>query len=1046
MGWTTPALAGLLLVCQQYRVAAQPTWPASTDDLEDILLLNSGYRARGFADGVTPCSKGLGPGRNTAAEWVRTAFHDMATANTYQGTGGLDGSIAFETSNGENVGAAFPSSLNTYAPFFSSRTSLADIIAAGVYTATRACGGPIVPVRGGRIDATTNGALGVPVPQNPIGTFRNQFLRTGYNSTEMIEFVACGHTLGGVHAADFPDVIDPGTHPDDFATLDTTVGTFDNKVVTEYLDGTTQNPLVVGKSVGTRRNSDFVVFSSGNATMRTLADAQNFANRCSIMFQRMIEVVPAGVTLTDVIVPYEVKPYDLQLTLLGGGTKLRFTGDIRIRTTQRSSIAAVQLAYKDRTGATVSTPINTDPTGTASGFDDTFAFFGFDTELPADTSISSFNVIIQLASGTTETQNNNGNGFKVDDTIIYQAPQSCLDGSGKLTAVAAVRGGATAPNLRVVVKNPRASPVVVPSLSTANVAMATQSAVGSYQLYSGSYTFSGSQAQSALFGVIVGSASDNFKNATVLPTSCQALGSSEPTPTSSTNYRFQGCYYDAGAPRALAAAATSAADLTIEKCAAFCSTYQYFGLEYSRECYCGNTLDATSTIRALSDCNMACAGNSAQTCGAGNRISLYSNTGYSAPSVTQVPGYNYSGCYSEGTTQRALMDDATASDTMSVQNCATFCDGSKYFGVEYGRECYCGETLSEGAVQQSESDCNMLCAGNSTQFCGAGSRLNLFEKLAASSSTPTPTPTPTPSSSVVSSSSSGFVTSTTVQQSSSTPGSSSSSSAPVSSSTSSSTPTPTPSSTSTPQPSSSSTSETPSPTPSPDVTSSSVASSSTPSPSSSTTSSTPTPTPTGPSFPGYNYTGCITDRVDSRSLTAKSQAVDTNSWATCAQFCDGYQYFGVEYGRECYCGDRLLSDPETRPDSECTMTCSGNSTQVCGDAGRLTVFKSLTVITPPGNPMITGYNYTGCYTDSVSARVLTDNFLFDGSAMTISKCAEFCNGSKYFGTEYGSECYCGAQFSAATQSVAQSDCSFVCSGDRTEFCGAGDRLTLYEKL
>lgn len=60
------------------------------------------------------------------------------------------------------------------------------------------------------------------------------------------------------------------------------------------------------------------------------------------------------------------------------------------------------------------------------------------------------------------------------------------------------------------------------------------------------------------------------------------------------------------------------------------------------------------------------------------------------------------------------------------------------------RECYCGATLGTGSVVQSATDCNMLCTGNSTEYCGAGNRLNLYQKL-NSSSTPTPTPTPSPS-------------------------------------------------------------------------------------------------------------------------------------------------------------------------------------------------------------------------------------------------------------------------------------------------------------
>lgn len=62
------------------------------------MFLNSGYRSRGFGTHVTPCSfSEFGAGRNTAAEWLRIGFHDMATTNAFVGThGGIDGSIQFE--------------------------------------------------------------------------------------------------------------------------------------------------------------------------------------------------------------------------------------------------------------------------------------------------------------------------------------------------------------------------------------------------------------------------------------------------------------------------------------------------------------------------------------------------------------------------------------------------------------------------------------------------------------------------------------------------------------------------------------------------------------------------------------------------------------------------------------------------------------------------------------------------------------------------------------------------------------------------------------
>ncbi|KAB5549639.1 hypothetical protein GE09DRAFT_180398 [Coniochaeta sp. 2T2.1] len=63
--------------------------------------------------------------------------------------------------------------------------------------------------------------------------------------------------------------------------------------------------------------------------------------------------------------------------------------------------------------------------------------------------------------------------------------------------------------------------------------------------------------------------------------------------------------------------------MTLESCAAFCAAYAYFGTEYSRECYCSNSISGNSAAVPLTDCSMTCKGNAFEYCGAGNRLELY---------------------------------------------------------------------------------------------------------------------------------------------------------------------------------------------------------------------------------------------------------------------------------------------------------------------------------------------------------------------------------------------------------------------------------------
>ncbi|KAK1762165.1 WSC domain-containing protein [Phialemonium atrogriseum] len=70
-------------------------------------------------------------------------------------------------------------------------------------------------------------------------------------------------------------------------------------------------------------------------------------------------------------------------------------------------------------------------------------------------------------------------------------------------------------------------------------------------------------------------------------------------------------------------------DMTVEICADYCLDQQgqtMFGLEYGGECYCSDELQSGSVLVDDEDCNMACPGNAAEMCGAGNRLSVYQKT------------------------------------------------------------------------------------------------------------------------------------------------------------------------------------------------------------------------------------------------------------------------------------------------------------------------------------------------------------------------------------------------------------------------------------
>jgi hypothetical protein len=147
----------------------------------------------------------------TDMTWLhsRNAYHDMATADVLAGTGGVDASIIYETDRDENVGAAFSETKSFFVGLVTKRSSLADLFALAAIIAVGACsnGSLVIPFSAGRVDATEAGPSGVPQPQEDLATHTASFARQGFNATEMIALVACGHTIGGVHGADFPQIV-----------------------------------------------------------------------------------------------------------------------------------------------------------------------------------------------------------------------------------------------------------------------------------------------------------------------------------------------------------------------------------------------------------------------------------------------------------------------------------------------------------------------------------------------------------------------------------------------------------------------------------------------------------------------------------------------------------------------------------------------------------------------------------------------------------------------------------------------------------------------
>lgn len=471
-------------------------------------------------------------------------------------------------------------------------------------------------------------------------------------------------------------------------------------------------------------------------------------------------------------------------------------------------------------------------------------------------------------------------------------------------------------------------------------------------------------------------------------------------PPTVAGYNYVGCFAEKGG-RAVSAAGVGYTDtvgMTVEKCQAYCyanGKYPYFSLEYAQECQCGNSINfAIATITSDSSCGMTCKGNNSEYCGAGNFAQVYNLNGtkfnYTQPTssaaattvvagatptptvavkVLNMTGYTNMGCYNETHDRRAILGAGTSSTTNSLESCATFCYGWNYFGVEFGSECYCSNYIySNSYFQPPPNKCTMPCPGNANETCGGPDALNVWY-INATSFNPT----------------------TTQAAAANNPA-----------------------------------------------------------------QSTATPTVV-PAVGSYSYQGCYSE-IGGRTLRASGVSNSSVSVEMCAQFCNQYQYFGVEYSQECYCGT-ALQQGTTAGQTNCNMPCVAAPGEICGGAGSLSVYMSngtfnytniptqavnnpapVATATSTTVPIAGAFSYIGCYNE-IGGRALRASS-FDNSSTTVEMCAQYCNQYQYFGVEYSSECYCGNTIYTGSTNGSNA-CTMSCVGNPNETCGGSGGLSMY---
>ena len=95
------------------------------------------------------------------------------------------------------------------------------------------------------------------------------------------------------------------------------------------------------------------------------------------------------------------------------------------------------------------------------------------------------------------------------------------------------------------------------------------------------------------------------------------------------------------------------------------------------------------------------------------------------------------------------------------------------------------------------------------------------------------------------------------------------------------------------------------------------------------------------------HLGCYS-RDTANLLTAKVTSSPVMTLELCDSYCDGYDFFGVSRGKECYCGNDAFG--KTGPSDDCNVACTGKEQEICGGEAGVSIYTA-TLNRPSGQPL-----------------------------------------------------------------------------------------------
>jgi len=146
--------------------------------------------------------------------------------------------------------------------------------------------------------------------------------------------------------------------------------------------------------------------------------------------------------------------------------------------------------------------------------------------------------------------------------------------------------------------------------------------------------------------------------------------------------------------------------------------YQYFGLQWGKECWCSNNSNQFSKHGQVNDeeCAQGCVDQDDWThCGAGNRMNVFEiqqTLGEACLNQQDEVEEEYLGCWKDGGSRVFPFRAPNFNGVPDAQEyCREECDAAGYdhYGLQYSQECFCGFETYDKYGQLDESNCNKIC-------------------------------------------------------------------------------------------------------------------------------------------------------------------------------------------------------------------------------------------------------------------------------------------------------------------------------------------------